>query len=69
MREVLILNCFEVQIVQVRWDVGELLAAIVVVAGLGTLATCPVVGKEEGTEIVSLVKESQVFGLLLIQLG
>ena len=70
MREVLILHRIEVQVIQIRWDVIELVAgAIILVFGLGTLATTPVVGEEEGTEVVSLMMESQVLRLLLFQLG
>jgi len=69
LREVLILHRIEVQVIQIRWDVIELLAAIILVFRLGTLATSPVVGEEEGTEVISLMLESQVFRLLLFQLG
>jgi hypothetical protein len=70
LREVLILHRIEVQVIQIRWDVIELVAgAIILVFGLGTLATTPVVGEEEGTEVVSLMMESQVLRLLLFQLG
>jgi hypothetical protein len=69
LREVLILHRIEVQVVQIRRNVIELVAAIILVVGLRTLATSPVVGEEEGTEVVSLVLESQVLRLLLIQLG
>jgi uncharacterized membrane protein len=41
--EVLILHRIEVQVVQIRWDVIELVAAIILVVGLRTLATSPVV--------------------------
>lgn len=69
MREVLILHRIEVQVIQIRRDVIELVAAVILVVGLRTLATSPVVGEEEGTEFISLVLESQVLRLLLIQLG
>ena len=70
LREVLILHRIEVQVIQIRWDVIELVAAaIILVFGLGTLATTPVVGEEEGTEVLFLVLESQILRLLLFQLG
>jgi hypothetical protein len=43
LREVLILHRIEVQVVQIRRDVIELVAAIILVVGLRTLATSPVV--------------------------
>ena len=45
------------------------MAAIVLIFRLGMLATTPVVGEEERTKLVSLVLESQVLRLLLIQLS
>jgi hypothetical protein len=68
LREVLILHRIEVQVVQIRRDVIELVAAIILVVGLRTLATSSVVREEEGTEVISLVLESQILRLLLIQL-
>ena len=43
LREVLILHRIEVQIVQIRRNVIELVAAIILVVGLKKLATSPVV--------------------------
>ena len=70
LREVLILHRIEIQVIQIRRDVIELVAAaIILVFGLGTLPTTPVVGEEEGTEVISLVLESLILRLLLFQLG